>query len=248
MILGMLSLLTLIAFDDHGHSAPAKAAPKSDSSFIRVYKPGASESKEALEKLIAGNNRFVKATTKGPNRTKVAREHVATKQTPFASILACADSRVAPELVFDQGFGDLFVVRVAGNVADTFGIASLEYAAEHLGSKVIVVMGHERCGAVKAACDTFTAAHANKDSHGPTAEAVRTSIPALLDFIMPSVTDAAAKHPTSLLTAAIEANASRNAHEILEHSPLLAAMVAKGELTIVSGVYDLDTGKVQILK
>lgn len=238
----------MLAMDTHGH-APAKPASTktNSSSYIRVYKPGETEGTEGLAKLIEGNSRFIKSTAKGPNRTKATREHVAKKQAPFASILTCADSRLSPELIFDQGFGDLFVVRVAGNVADTFGIASLEYAAEHLGSKVILVLGHERCGAVKAACDTFVAAHANHGESG-SPEAVKSSIPALIEFLMPSVTEAAEHQTSSLLDEAISVNADHTVKDLLAKSPLLTEMAHKGEVKIVSGVYDLDTGKVTLHK
>lgn len=242
----MITTIAMLALDTQGH-APAKPAAKTttDSSYIRVYQPGETEGTEALHRLMTGNERFLKGA-KAPNRTKASREKVAQKQTPFASVLTCADSRLAPELIFDQGFGDLFVVRVAGNVADTFGIASLEYAAEHLGSKVILVMGHERCGAVKAACDTFTAAHASHEEHGHAAP--KSSIPTLVEFLLPSVSAAAAKHPKSLLDAAIAENADLHAQAIFDKSPLLKDMLGKGEIALVSGVYDLDTGRVTLSK
>ena len=106
---------------------------------------------DALARLLAGNHRYVSGTVAHPNQTAGRRRAVAGSQHPFATILGCADSRVPPEVVFDQGLGDLFVVRVAGNIADPAAVASIEYSAEHLGVGLIVVVGHSRCGAVDAA-------------------------------------------------------------------------------------------------
>lgn len=244
----MLTLFTAL-LDQHG-SGPAHATPASTkpSGFIRVYAPGETEATECLSGLLAGNRRFAAEQAKGPHRNASTRQKVAKKQTPFASVLTCADSRLSPELIFDQGLGDLFVVRVAGNLVDVFGIASLEYAAEHLGSKVILVLGHERCGAVGAACDYFKAnvsASIGHDHSKP--ESHESSIPALVEALQPAVEIAWQTAPQQLLEKAITVNAQRNAEAVVTQSPLLKAMVAKGEVVVVSGVYDLDTGKVTLL-
>lgn len=105
---------------------------------------------KALERLVQGNRRFISDKLKHPNRTGMRREAIKTTQQPFAIILGCSDSRVSPEIIFDQGLGDLFIIRVAGNVIDAVGIDSIEYAANHLGSSIMLVLGHEKCGAVSA--------------------------------------------------------------------------------------------------
>src|SRR5262252_9569528 len=108
---------------------------------------------EALKKLIAGNERYVRAKVNHPDESLARRKELTTGQHPFAVILGCADSRVSPELLFDEGLGDLFVIRVAGNIVDDAVLGSIEYAVEHLDTKLIVVLGHEKCGAVSAAVE-----------------------------------------------------------------------------------------------
>jgi carbonic anhydrase len=248
---------------DHGHATKPSAAKPAvtttgkknlgGGSWVKVYPPEPEMTpNRALALLTEGNARFAKRKVKNPHREADRLAEVAKGQHPFAAILGCADSRLSPELIFDQGFGDLFVVRVAGNVVDTFGIASLEYSIEHLGAQVVVVLGHERCGAVKAACDTFVSinqpvASVAKEEHEHT-EHFQTSIPALVEFIMPSVAKAASRKPHSLIDAAIEANVKDNQAALLEKSPMVKSLVAKGKLKIVGGVYDLDTGMVKLLK
>ncbi len=112
---------------------------------------------EALARLKAGNQRFVASKLEHPRQTAKRRTELATSQHPFAVVLGCADSRTAPELVFDQGLGDVFVVRVAGNVLNDETLGSIEYAVDHLGAQLIVVLGHERCGAIEAARETIAA-------------------------------------------------------------------------------------------
>ena len=158
-----------------------------------------------------------------------------TGQTPFATILTCADSRVAPELLFDQGLGDLFVCRVAGNVVDDALLASLEYSVIHLGSTLIMTLGHERCGAIKATIDAL-AGRGSPDDAG-------TKIGALAALIAPAIR-AIPADATDKLDAAVSINASHAAAEIFVNSPPLRARVLAGKLKIVAARYDLDDGKV----
>jgi carbonic anhydrase len=160
---------------------------------------------------------------------------VAAVQHPFACILACADSRVAPELVFDQGLGDLFVARVAGNVIDDAVLASLEYAVIHLGTSLIMVLGHERCGAVKATVDALEGRGSPEDRD--------TKIGALAERIAPAIR-AIPAWSTDKLDAAVTLNATHAAAEIFAGSPPLRARVLSGKLKIVSARYDLDDGMV----
>jgi carbonic anhydrase len=186
---------------------------------------------EALARLIIGNRHFVNAKPAFPGQDAARRDALIEGQAPFAAILSCSDSRVAPEVLFDQGLGDLFVVRVAGNVANAIGIASLEYAAEHLGTRLIVVLGHERCGAV-------TAAVGGGELPG--------HLPALMTALQPAV--AANRDPHGdPVEGAIRANVELTAELLRESGPILAEMVEKGELKIVGARYDLDTGIVEWL-
>jgi carbonic anhydrase len=180
----------------------------------------------ALAKLLAGNQRFVNQTTKKPHQGAFRLQEVAQGQQPFATILGCADSRVPVEILFDRGLGDLFTVRVAGNVATPEEIGSLEYATL-LGTQVILVLGHERCGAV-------TAALANKPVPG--------QIGSILEQIQPAIaaTKGQAGDP---LKNAIIANVN-NQIITLKSSPVLAKLIASDKLIIVGGYYDLDTGLV----
>lgn len=182
---------------------------------------------EALRELVAGNARFTAGQVNGPNRGLERIAELAPSQAPFAAILGCADSRVPPELLFDQGFGDLFVVRIAGNVATPEELASLEFAVAALGAVFILVLGHSECGAVKAALDGSV----------PPGQ-----ISSLFQHIVPGVADANGDVP-----AAIESNALHQMMVVRQGSPLLAAAVREGRLGVGAGVYDLATGRVRML-
>lgn len=187
----------------------------------------------ALESLKAGNERFIAGQLTHPNQGTDRRTEVAKGQKPFAVILTCADSRLSPEIIFDQGLGDLFVVRVAGNVIDDFSFASIEYAVEHLGAQTVVVLGHERCGAVKAAVDTF-GVH-SEEGHGETGH-----IGALLAEISPAVKAAKGK-PGDWLDNSIKENVLGTVSKVVSSS-LLGKMAKTGQITIFGAIYDLDSG------
>ncbi len=185
---------------------------------------------QALRQLMAGNQRFVAQKRKSPNQDVVRLTEVASGQKPFAAILGCADSRVPSEIVFDQGLGDLFVCRIAGNIAVPEEIGSLEFGAAVLGAKVIMVMGHERCGAVDATL---------KGNQVP------GQIGSLLDAIRPSL--ARAKNlPGDPLENACKANITYQV-EKLKASPVLAGLITAGKLKIFGGYYDLDKGTVALV-
>jgi carbonic anhydrase len=179
----------------------------------------------AVNELLQGNKRFAEQKTKQANRNVFRLREVAKGQNPFAAILGCADSRVPAEIIFDQGLGDLFVVRVAGNVATPEEIGSLEYGTLVLGAKVILVLGHERCGAVKAAID-------NKPVPG--------KIGTILGQIKPAVTASKGQTGDKLKNATL--NNIKNQIATLKDSPVIADLIAKGQLKIIGGFYDLDTG------
>ncbi len=186
---------------------------------------------KALAKLLEGNTRYVDGKTSAPNRSKERRSEVAKGQHPFAVVLGCSDSRVPPELLFDAGFGDLFVVRTAGNIADSVALGSIEYAVEHLGSKLVVVLGHERCGAVDATV---------KGGDTP------ANIKNVCNMIRPAVDKARDKHPEDLLEASVKSNVKMVA-EHLRTSPIIGEMIQDGVVKIVGAYYDLDTGAVDVI-
>jgi len=187
---------------------------------------------QALNRLLEGNERYVAGKAIHPDQTIKRRIDLANGQTPFAVVLTCSDSRVAPELFFDQGLGDLFVIRNAGNVLDDHVIGTMEYAVEHLHVSLIIVVGHEKCGAV-------TAAVAGGEVSG--------HIRSLVDDIEPAVEESK-DLPGDKVDNAVRANALRAA-EILNHvEPILKEAVGDNKLMIVAARYDLDTGRVEILK
>jgi len=185
---------------------------------------------QALQMLIDGNQRFVQARREKPNQTWTRIAAVAPSQAPFAAILGCADSRVPAEIVFDRGFGDIFVCRVAGNVATPEEIGSLEFGTLLLGAKVLMVLGHERCGAVKAAIE---------------GGALPGHINSLTDAIQPAV-ESSKNKPGDKVANAVKANVSLQASR-LKASPVINQLIEEGKLKIVGGYYDLDTGAVEIL-
>lgn len=192
----------------------------------------------ALARLQAGNARFVSGRVQHGHDYKRQRAASAETQKPFAAVLTCADSRLAPELLFDQGLGDLFVVRVAGNIVDSAVVGSLEYAVIHLGTPLIMVVGHERCGAVKATVDALAGVPAREDRD--------TSIGFLADLIAPAVR-ATPKNSKNLLEASIVQNALNSARVLAERSRPLQARVSSGSLRITASYYDLDDGVVRLL-
>ncbi len=185
---------------------------------------------QALQLLIEGNDRFVTRKRKNPNQTFTRLVEVAKGQKPFAAILGCADSRVPSEIIFDQGFGDLFVCRVAGNIATPEETGSLEFGTLILGSKVIMVLGHKRCGAVEA---TIKGAQ------------VPGQIATLLAAIKPGI-ELSKNQPGDKLENACKANILTQI-EKLKTSSLLSQLVVEKKLIIVGGYYDLDTGRVILL-
>jgi len=205
---------------------------------------GANEEQEAvLQELMEGNAHYVIGKGELPPIDAARRAELVAGQSPKAIVLGCADSRVPPEHLFRQGLGDIFVARVAGNVAMTGEIASIEYAVEHLHTPVLVVMGHSSCGAVKA---TLEQAELGADAHS-----ITPALDALVAEIMPAVIEAeedVAHHGGDVLAKAVEINALMAAENLLARSEVLSHAVAIGELRIVAAEYDLATGRVKILR
>ncbi len=176
-----------------------------------------------LEQLKMGNNRYITNTMEHPNRSLERRESTNTSQEPFAVILGCSDSRVSPEIIFDQGIGDLFIIRVAGNCLGDLGQESLLYGVLNLHAKLIVVLGHDQCGAIQAVMSGKAAA-----------------LPGLLNTLQPAVKN------SSTLEEAIKNNVAYVRKQI-EALPALKALLDSGELQIKGAVYDLTTGAVSFL-
>jgi carbonic anhydrase len=189
---------------------------------------------QALAQLMAGNERFQKDTTGHPLLHAKRRAELVGGQTPFAIILSCSDSRVPPELIFDQGLGGLFVVRLAGNTVTRAGLESIDYGVEHLGASLIMVLGHDSCGAVKGALTECAGKPAAK-------------LPEIFANICPAVSEANKRGGDNLESRAIDLNVT-NQVRMLEHSALFKKRIANGSLKIVGGRYNLQSGKVEIIK
>jgi len=180
--------------------------------------------------LMEGNRRFVAGKPKAARLVKL-RESLAQGQHPKAIVLSCSDSRVPPEILFDQSLGDLFVVRAAGNITDAIGLGSMEYAFEHLGSTVLVVLGHTKCGAVTAACS---------GDNMPT-----PNLQAMVDQIRPAVAKVKdSAKGDALVEMAIKENVHQSARDVLARSEVLRHGKEEGKLTVFEAEYRLDTGEV----
>lgn len=192
---------------------------------------------EALLRLKAGNERFVAGTARFPTVQKEILADLAKGQHPYATILACSDSRVPPELVFDAGFGELFIVRVAGNVLSPEVAGSLQYAGRHLRTPLFVVLGHTNCGAVAAAIDTRL--------HG-TRQFSRIQV--LIDNILPGLADLDLQlTPEAMLAQGVEANVRWSMRQILE-TPEGRERQAEGVMKLVGAIYEIETGRVRFLE
>ncbi len=187
---------------------------------------------EAISRLKEGNGRYTNGNQQHPRQSTKQRAELTKTQHPFAIIVSCSDSRVPPEIVFDQGLGDLFVVRVAGNVIDDHSLGSIEYAVDHLAVRFIVVLGHQRCGAVKAAKDTIAA---------------KTEAPAHLQSLVTAIQPAVEATVHDDLETTVKANVRDVGQALRSSMPVLKPKVDSGELRIVDAYYSLDTGSVTFL-
>lgn len=191
---------------------------------------------EVLAVLTKGNARFVGGTPEYPHEGAARRSEVAAGQHPLATVISCSDSRVPPEILFDEGIGDLFIVRVIGNIGGMDETGSAEYGVEHLGTPLLVVLGHSKCGAVMAAVT-----HA--EVHG--------SIPPVLAHIKPAVWTARHEHPKlkgeALVPATIETNVFHSIAELFNRSAIIRERVRTGKLKVVGALYDIESGRVQWL-
>jgi carbonic anhydrase len=202
----------------------------------RTFAPDSSPPEEALARLREGNRRFVAG-----EGTALRRWHpgLANGQSPFAVVLGCADSRAPAEYVFDQGLGDLFVIRVAGNIVAPSLVGSVEFAASQFGTRLVVVMGHTQCGAVRATVRAL--------EHGGAPESA--NLQSIVDRIAPQIADVVAEPADAdvRMKGAVQANALASARELRRSSPLLTDLVGRGRVHIVAAVYDLETGHVRFI-
>ena len=191
---------------------------------------------QALQRLMDGNARFVAGQMTSPNQNAARRAAVASGQSPYAIILGCADSRVPPEIVFDEGLGDLFVVRVAGNAPNSQLIASIEYGVGVLKAPLVMVLGHSACGAVEAAVKSIIDGTPLPSGH----------LQSLIDELSPAVTQIQAE-PGDLTDNAITRNVQLAVQALAVQDPILASGVAAGSLRVVGARYDLASGKVTMV-
>lgn len=188
---------------------------------------------EAMRQLKIGNQRFVEGKSIKPRQNFERLKEVTAGQNPFATIIGCSDSRVPNEIIFDQGLGDLFIVRTAGQVSTYASWGSIEFAEEILGTKLIVVLGHTQCGAVNAAVNL---------------PEVPGHIVTLINAIKPAVEKAKSTSHTNLLDAAIRENIVMQVNQLKGLEPVLAKRVREGSIKIVGALYDLKTGKVEFFE
>ncbi len=189
---------------------------------------------QALQKLMEGNARYASGNASHPDQSMQRRSELIAGQHPFAVIIGCSDSRIPPEVIFDQGLGDIFVIRTAGQVMDNVSIGSIEYAVEHLGVPLVVVLGHDSCGAVTAATEGGE---------------VPGHLDSLVNFILPAVEQAREMGNSSeLLNNSIDNNIYNIVDDLLASQPILSEKVEKGELLIVGARYHLDSGEVETLE
>ena len=190
---------------------------------------------EALRRLLHGNHRFVTGHGRHPHQTLDDLHRLAAGQHPFAVTVGCADSRVAPELLFDQGLGDLFDNRVAGNIVDDLLLGSVEFAVEEFHSPLIIVLGHERCGAITATIDAIRSGGTAPGHIGTIVESLRPIVAPVLN------------QPGDPVDNAVRANVRAQVRGLVERSPIIAERVHQRALRVVGGRYDLDTGHVTLV-
>lgn len=220
-------LIIALAFSATACSLNSKsnANPSASSEIVE-------EADQALDKLLSGNEKYLSGKI-APNVDASLRSDLATNgQHPYAIVITCSDSRVPAELIFDSSIGDIFVIRTAGNVISDFEIGSVEYGAEHLGSPLVLVLGHTNCGAV-------TAATVGGDAGG--------SIQAIVDEITPSVQKAKDTGAEDVLSKAIEFNVMNSVNKILS-SDIINELMKEGKVEVIGGVYDINSGTISFIK
>ncbi|HNW25327.1 MAG TPA: carbonic anhydrase [Candidatus Gastranaerophilaceae bacterium] len=192
---------------------------------------------EALEKLIAGNERFAQNKSIHPNRFEETREVLLKQQKPFVAVLSCSDSRVPIEIIFDAGLGDIFSVRTAGHVLSKEVLGSLEYAVKTLGVKLVIILGHENCGAIRAAIET------QKDD-----SKISENLKAIMEHIYPAIESSECiEDSEDFLHCAVVSNIKYQLRDLLKKDEYLAQKVKTGEIMLKGALYNLATGKVELV-
>ena len=186
---------------------------------------------QVLKELLEGNRRFIEEKLQHPHQSERHRREIVAGQNPAAVIIGCSDSRVPPEIIFDTGLGDLFIVRVAGNIIDNVVLGSIEYAVEHVGVPLVMVLGHSSCGAVTATVE----------GGEPVGQ-----IGSLAEKIQPAVTEVEGQSGNVVDNAA-RANVKRVVEQLKNSAPIIAAGVNKGTVIVVGAFYDLENGKVEVI-
>ena len=221
-----LRLAILLSFIGSGFAQQTATAPAHHAESSQP-KPSADQ---VWAQLMDGNQRFVAGKPQARALIPL-RQKLASGQSPNVIVLSCSDSRVSPELLFDQSLGDIFVVRTAGNVADPVALGSIEYAVDHIHSSLLVVLGHQKCGAVSAACSGEKMPSRN--------------LQAIMDKIDPAVTQAKTHAKADdLLEAAIKENVHQSAKDVLANSEIIRDAVKSGKLSVIEAEYQLDSGEV----
>jgi carbonic anhydrase len=197
---------------------------------------------EALERLLEGNRRFAAGLSGQGVASRSRRAELVSGQQPFAIVLGCSDSRVPAELVFDQGLGDLFVIRVAGNVVAPSQVGSVEFAAERFGTRLVVVLGHTQCGAVAA---TLEQLRQPASAQSPN---LRSIVERIRPAVEPLCGTALGRNPEALAREAVRANIRASVRQLQRGSPLVEALVDRGMLLVVGAEYSLETGRVEVLE
>lgn len=228
MIRKLLYLSIVLSFASSGLAQQAGAAPAQQSHAAASHPIPSADT--VWSDLMAGNQRFVAGKPRSYDLVPLRRK-LASGQSPNVIILSCSDSRVSPEVIFDQSLGDIFVVRTAGNIADPVALGSIEYAVDHIHSPLLVVLGHTKCGAVTAACSGDKMPSPNLD--------------AIVSKISPAVSQAKSyAKPDDLIEAAIKENVHQSAKDVQANSEIVRDAVKSGKLKVVEAEYQLDTGEV----
>jgi carbonic anhydrase len=224
----LLYLSIVLSFASSGLAQQAGAAPAQQSHAAASHPIPSADT--VWSDLMAGNQRFVAGKPRSYDLVPLRRK-LASGQSPNVIILSCSDSRVSPEVIFDQSLGDIFVVRTAGNIADPVALGSIEYAVDHIHSPLLVVLGHTKCGAVTAACSGDKMPSPNLD--------------AIVSKISPAVSQAKSyAKPDDLIEAAIKENVHQSAKDVQANSEIVRDAVKSGKLKVVEAEYQLDTGEV----
>ena len=234
VIIALAISATACSFKSKSNDAKYEAIDNSlpDNDITSASLDESKEAKQALIKLLSGNEKYLSGNIT-PNVNSSLRTDLAENgQHPYAIVITCSDSRVPAELIFDSSLGDIFVIRTAGNVVSDFEIGSVEYGAEHLGSPLVLVLGHTSCGAVTAATE-------GGDAGG--------KIQSIVDEITPSVKKAEEAGAEDVLSKAIEFNVMNSVNKILS-SDIIKELKEKGEVGVIGGVYDINTGTITIIE